>query len=157
MIEFLLLEKNPFIVLNVDISKTDNQDNQMDDEPPQHQADRTRQHLNNTQRPPWEKRPFRRVTKVNVWTSRTCSSNTGTTSRREWYPPAIGIRLRGHGTPRAPSQLEERHADGALPAEVARRAVPAPDRSLSEQAPDDLDASRRRLCTGGESAGSAVL
>ena len=57
------------------------------------EARQTQQHGNNTQRPSREKRPFRRVTKVNVWTSRTCSSNTGTTSRREWYPPAIGIRL----------------------------------------------------------------
>ena len=39
------------------------------------------------------------------------------------------------GPPHAPSQREERHAEGALPAAVARRALRAPDRSLSEQAP----------------------
>ena len=49
------------------------------------QADRTLQHGNNTRRPSREKRPFRRVTKVNVSSSQACSGSTGTTSRREWY------------------------------------------------------------------------
>ena len=118
------------------------------------EAHQTQQHGNNTQRPSREKRPYRRVTNDQRLELANLFRQHGDDKPAEWYPPVIWIRLALTWVSSRSFAAGRASCRGALPAEVARRAVPAPDRSLSEQAHDHRDASRRRLCTGRACAGA---
>ena len=157
MIEFLQLDKNPFIVQSVDNSqgptiKTVGSSTNHHE----HQTDRT-QEVNNTQRLAREKRPYRRVTNGQRLELANLFRQHGDDKPAEWYSQEVGIRLA-----RTRDLLTLlRNGKSVMPkGHYRRRSRVEPFQRLIARClnkPDDLDASRRRPSTGGASAGSAVL
>ena len=93
MIEFLQLDKNPFIVRSVGISQGQTiKTIGSTTSPHEHQAVRT-QEVNNTRRLSREKRPYRRVTNGQRLEFANLFRQHGDDKPAEWYSQEVGIRL----------------------------------------------------------------